>query len=99
VWWTPILGHLFLFVVYGILVSVDFILVAGSNRFAPNIAVVLLAGIIWGLFTELYQITVPGRNAALDDLLIDGAGSILGGLVASGVVLSLSRNIVGGKKA
>jgi hypothetical protein len=46
VWWTPILGHLFLFVVFGILVSVDFVLVAGSNRFAPNIAVVLLAGII-----------------------------------------------------
>ena len=95
VWWFPILAHLFLFGVLGFLVAVSGRLAAGSCRLPPNMAIVLLVGSGWGLFTELYQYTVPGRSAAAGDWLVDVAGSVLGGAVAWGVMLWTSGSLAG----
>ena len=81
-WWAPILVHLFLFGVLGILVSVSTTVVGRSKRFQTNMIVVVLVGTLWGLFTELFQTTVPGRGPEVDDLLANGVGSVLGGLSA-----------------
>ena len=81
-WWAPILVHLFLFGGLGILVSVSTTVVGRSNRLQTNMLVVLLVGTLWGLFTELFQITVPGRGPEAVDLLSDSVGSVLGGLSA-----------------
>ena len=54
-WWAPILVHLFLFGVLGILVSVSTTVVGRSKRFQTNMIVVVLVGTLWGLFTELFQ--------------------------------------------
>ncbi len=81
-WWAPILVHLFLFGVLGILVSVSATVVGGSKRMRANLMVVVLVGTLWGLFTELFQTAVPGRGPEIDDLLANAVGSVLGGLSA-----------------
>lgn len=94
-WWFPILAHLFLFGVLGSLVSVSGLMAADFHRFPSNLAVAALVGSAWGLFTELYQITVPGRSASVDDWLIDVAGSVLGGAMAWVLMLWISRRLAG----
>ena len=81
-WRAPILVHLFLFGVLGVLVSVSTTVVGRSKRLQTNMLVVVLVGTLWGLFTELFQVTVPGRAPEVVDLLANGFGSILGGLSA-----------------
>ena len=92
-WWFPTLGHLFLFGVLGFLVSVSGLLAALRDRLLPNMAIVVLVGSGWGVFTELYQYTVPGRSAAVGDWLVDVAGSVLGGAMAWVVMLWISRGL------
>ena len=94
-WWFPTLGHLFLFGVLGFLVSVSGLLAVRSSRLPPNMALVVFVGGGWGVFTELYQYTVPGRTAAAGDGLVDVAGSVLGGVMAWVVMLWISRNLAG----
>ena len=94
-WWFPILAHLFLFGVLGFLVSVSGLLAVRSSRLPPNLALVVVVGGGWGVFTELYQFTVPGRTAAAGDGLVDVAGSVLGGVMAWVVMLWISRNLAG----
>jgi VanZ family protein len=89
-WWFPIMGHLFLFGVLGFLVSVSGLMAAGLNRLPSNLAMAAVVGSGWGGFTELYQNTIPGRGAALDDWLVDVAGSVLGGVLAWGILLWIS---------
>jgi len=89
------LAHLFLFGVLGFLVSVSGLLAAHFHRFTLNLAVAAVVGSGWGLFTELYQYTVPGRSAAAGDWLVDVAGSVLGGAMAWGVMLWISRSLAG----
>ena len=99
IWWLPILAHLFLFGVLGFQVSVSVLLIARSKRLRLNLAIVVVVGSFWGVFTELYQTTVPGRGAAVDDLLIDIVGSALGGLIAGAVRLWVSLNMAGTTEA
>ena len=94
-WWFPILAHLFLFGVLGFLVSVSGLLAVRSSRLPPNMALVVFVGGCWGVFTELYQYTVPGRSATAGDGLVDVAGSVLGGVMAWAVMLWISRNLAG----
>jgi VanZ family protein len=94
-WWFPILAHLFLFGVLGFLVSVSGLLAVRSSRLPTNMALVVLVGGGWGVFSELYQYTVPGRSAAAGDGLADVVGSVLGGVMAWAVMLWISRNLAG----
>lgn len=81
-WWVPVVGHLGLFGVLGFLVSISVAFTLRTVRLLAHVAAVVAIGSFWGLFTELYQTTVPGRSASIEDFLLDFAGSLLGGLTA-----------------
>ena len=76
------LGHLLMFGGLGFLVAVSAALIAPAQRAALPLVTAVLLGSLWGVFTEWYQTTVPGRNGNLEDLLIDIVGVAVGGLVA-----------------
>jgi len=50
---------------------------SGSARF---ILFVLIFGIVYGIIDEFHQRFVPGRQAALFDVSVDGLGSFIGSL-------------------
>ena len=82
-----LLGHLVLFGVLGFLASVTATTVSRSRRWVLPLVVSVLVGVLWGLFTEWYQTTLPGRSASLEDVLIDSAAAFAGGMVAGAVQL------------
>lgn len=43
-----------------------------------RIIIVILLGIIYGVFDEIHQIFVPYREFSILDILVDGVGVILG---------------------
>lgn len=92
---VKILGHLFLFTVYGFLVSVSAAYVARFKGAILNLLAVVLVGCLWAIFTEWYQTTVPGRHASPGDVLIDVVGSATGGSIAWAVKLWIARRARG----
>ena len=81
-WWVPVGGHLFLFGVLGVLTAACVATIARSPVIKNYLIAVALMGILWGTFTELYQLTVPGRSASVEDLGLDLGGSVCGGIAA-----------------
>jgi len=73
---------------YGLLA---WVLTCGLQRrnwpFASALPVASAAALVFGLWTEIFQGTVPGRNASTDDLVTDAIGI---GLVAA---LMISRRL------
>lgn len=79
-WWVAVGGHLFLFSVLGVLTTGCVAAIARSPGPTRYLIAVALIGILWGAFTELYQLTVPGRSASFADLGLDVGGSLFGGI-------------------
>jgi VanZ family protein len=88
-----LIGHLLLFGVLGSLVSVSAAFIA-SGRLLLNLGVVALVGVLWAISTELYQATVPGRDADLADVLVNIIGACAGGVVV-GVFQSWNSHRLG----
>ena len=82
----PYLGHLFLFGVLGSLVSLSNATVSTARRsfldVSLDVYMAVLVGVLWGIFTEWYQSTVPGREASWLDVLVDVGGALAGGIAA-----------------
>jgi VanZ family protein len=78
-WWFPGLGHLYLFAVLGFLTMLTLSTLERSSGWISSLAMVVVFGFLWGSTTELYQGTIPSRNASWEDLLLDAAGAFLGG--------------------
>lgn len=78
-WWFPVLGHLFLFAVLGLLTLLTLATLERSSGWISSLAVVVVLGFLWGSATELYQGTIPSRSASWEDLFLDTLGAFLGG--------------------
>lgn len=78
-WWFPVLGHLFLFAVLGLLTMLTLATLERSSDWIPSLTIVVVIGFLWGSATELYQGTIPSRSASWEDLLLDTVGAFLGG--------------------
>ncbi len=92
-WWVAIGGHLFLFSVLGSLVSVCVAAIMRSPTPGNYLIAVVLIGTLWGMFTELYQMTIPGRSPSFDDLLLDVGGSLFGGIAAWSIGTWIMRRL------
>lgn len=79
---VPFLGHFALFGILGFLASVSTATVARSRTWLVDLGGAVLVGVLWGIFTEWYQTTVPGRDSNLEDLLTDVVGAGAGGMAA-----------------
>ena len=78
-WWFPVLAHLFLFAVLGLLTMLTLATLERSSGWLSSLAMVVVIGFLWGSATELYQGTIPSRSASWEDLLWDTLGAFLGG--------------------
>ena len=78
-WWFPVLAHLFLFAVLGLLTMLTLAALERSSGWLSSLAMVVVIGFLWGSATELYQGTIPSRSASWEDLLWDTLGAFLGG--------------------
>ena len=78
-WWIPVLGHIFLFAVLGFLIMLTLATLERTSGWISSLAKVVVIGFLWGSATELYQGTIPSRDASLEDLLLDTLGAFLGG--------------------
>ena len=78
-WWVPVLAHLFLFAVLGLLTMLTLATLERSSGWLSSLALVVVIGFLWGSATELYQGTVPSRSPSWEDLLWDTWGAFLGG--------------------
>ncbi len=79
---NPLFAHLFLFGMLGFLVAVGALLIWRSDRLAVAMVAALLVGGAWALATEWYQTTLPGRDASLEDLLVNALGTAAGAILA-----------------
>lgn len=52
-WWFPVLAHLFLFAVFGLLVSFMLATLKESSGWLLSLAIVVVMGFLWGSATEL----------------------------------------------
>ena len=77
-WWFPILAHIGLFGILG--TSGAFSTAALTPRASWNrqLLTVVLLVFTWGIFTELYQLTIPSRSASWEDVVWDLCGGIAG---------------------
>lgn len=66
-----------------------FALVQSEIRKSANLA--LLICLLYAVSDEFHQLFVPGRSGQVRDVLIDGAGAVLGVLIATVVVNQISR--------
>lgn len=66
-----------------------FALVLSEVRKPANLA--LLICLLYAVSDEFHQLFVPGRSGQFRDVLIDGAGAVLGVLIATLVVNQISR--------
>jgi len=96
-WWIPVGGHLFLFGVLGMLTTACVASITRSPGIKNYLIAVALMGILWGTFTELYQLTVPGRSTSVEDLGVDLGGSVLGGIVAWSLGVWIMRRLLRSK--
>ena len=64
-------------------------LIQSEARKPANLA--LLIGILYAVSDEFHQLFVPGRAGQFRDVLVDGAGTVLGVLLASIVISRISR--------
>lgn len=79
---VPFTTHLFLFGILGFLTSLGALLVIRSkNPVIPALAALLIGG-AWAVGTEWYQRVLPGRDASIEDLLVNGLG-LAGGAMAA----------------
>ncbi len=61
---------------------------AGGQLAAMTVRLALVAtvlGTLYGISDEFHQSFVPGRMATVSDVIADGVGALVGGLVAAGV--------------
>ncbi len=79
---TPLFGHLFLFGMLGFLTAVGALVIKRSERLGVALVAALLVGGAWALATEWYQTTLPGRDASLEDLLVNALGTAAGAWLA-----------------
>lgn len=70
------IAHFSLFLILGMLVSYALRWIGLKGYKVSRIAI--LVCILYAISDELHQMFVPGRNAALTDILIDVAGSAVG---------------------
>ena len=96
-WWFPVLAHLFLFAVFGLLVSFMLATLKRSFGWLLSLMTVVVMGFLWGSATELYQATAPTRNASWEDLLLDTGGAVLGGASSKLIGFWISRYLSGHK--
>ena len=52
-----------------------------KNPVIPPVAVLLIGG-AWAVATEGYQTVLPGRDASIDDLLVNALGLAVGAMTA-----------------
>ncbi len=90
-WWFPVLAHLFLFAVLGLLTLLTLATLDRSSGWISSLAMVVAFGFLWGLATELYQGTIPSRSASWEDLFLDTVGAFLGGAGSKVVVFCCYR--------
>ncbi|MFQ5872773.1 MAG: VanZ family protein [Dehalococcoidia bacterium] len=79
---SPLVGHLILFGALGLLVSTSISVITHSRRPILEVSSAVLVVSAWGVFTEWYQTTVPGRVGSLEDVLVDVLGATLGALIS-----------------
>jgi VanZ family protein len=80
-------AHFIAYFILGILTLVA--LIQSEARKPANLA--LLIGIFYAVSDEFHQLFVPGRAGQFRDVLIDGAGAVLGILITSIVISRISR--------
>ena len=80
-------AHFIAYFILGILTLVA--LIQSETRKPANLA--LLIGILYAVSDEFHQLFVPGRAGQFRDVLVDGAGTVLGVLLASIVISRISR--------
>ena len=78
-WWFPVLAHLFLFAVLGLLTMLTLATPERSSGWRYGLALVVVIGFLWRSATELYQASIPSRSASWEDLLLDTLGAFMGG--------------------
>lgn len=80
-------AHFIAYFILGILTLLA--LIQSEARKPANLA--LLIGILYAVSDEFHQLFVPGRAGQFRDVLIDGAGAVLGILITSIVISRFSR--------
>ena len=60
--WFPVLAHIFLFAVLGLLTMLTLATLERSSGWISSLAMVVAIGFLWGSATELYQGTIPSRS-------------------------------------
>ena len=80
-------AHFIAYFILGILTLVA--LIQSEARKPANLS--LLIGILYAVSDEFHQLFVPGRAGQFRDVLVDGAGTVLGVLLASIVISRISR--------
>ena len=90
----PIGAHLGLFGVLGTLLSITFQTTEYSSIKHFNILAIVLIGLGWGILTELYQLSVPGRYASVADVITDLVGAVIGGFLMFQMTRFLSRRMI-----
>ena len=90
----PIGAHLVLFGIQGMLLSITFQITEYSSIKHFNILSIVLIGLGWGILTELYQLSVPGRYASVADVITDLVGAVIGGFLMLQMTRFLSRRMI-----
>ena len=90
----PIGAHLVLFGILGTLLSITFQITEYSSIKHFNILSIVLIGLGWGILTELYQLSVPGRYASVADVITDLVGAVIGGFLTLQMTRFLSRRMI-----
>jgi len=70
-------AHFFIYLIFGILTSIA--LRKNGVVGVRSMVLVLLICILYSISDELHQAFVPGRGPQIKDVLIDGAGAVVGG--------------------
>lgn len=88
--YLPIFYHTFIFFLLSLFL---FISVKGKMQIKTgHILIVLLISIIYALSDEFHQLFVPGRTAALEDVLLDTAGIFSATLIYAGLNLNKKKS-------
>lgn len=75
----PYLYHILIFFLLSFFLSIS--LSKGLSNYKIFVFIAILIGLAYGIFDELHQFFVPGRECAIDDALIDGVGSLSAGIL------------------
>ena len=79
---SPLFAHLLLFGMLGFVTAVGALVIRRSEQIFVALVAALLVGGAWALATEWYQTTLPGRDASMEDLLVNVLGAAAGAMLA-----------------